>query len=135
MHEWALAEAVVSASLAEARRQNLTKITEVTVRLGELQRIDREVMETAIEGLIPKEGSPISGVKLAFETEPAEFRCRACGHGWKPSLALLSDDEKEAIHFIPEMAHVYVGCPKCQSPDFEVVQGRGMWLAQIKGVQ
>jgi hydrogenase nickel incorporation protein HypA/HybF len=31
------------------------------------------------------------------------------------------------------MAHVYLKCAKCGSPDFEVIKGRGVWLSTIKG--
>jgi len=47
----------------------------------------------------------------------------------------LNEDASEAIHFIPEIAHTYIKCPKCRSPDFEVLQGRGVWLESIKGVK
>jgi Zn finger protein HypA/HybF involved in hydrogenase expression len=33
------------------------------------------------------------------------------------------------------MAHVYIKCTECDSPDFEVTQGRGVWLETIKGVK
>jgi Zn finger protein HypA/HybF involved in hydrogenase expression len=33
------------------------------------------------------------------------------------------------------MAHVYVKCPSCESPDFEVLEGRGVILASITGVR
>ncbi len=41
----------------------------------------------------------------------------------------------ESIHFIPEVAHTYIKCPKCGSPDFEIIKGRGIWLEKIKGVK
>jgi hydrogenase nickel incorporation protein HypA/HybF len=43
------------------------------------------------------------------------------------------EETSEAVHFVPEMAHVYLKCPKCGSPDFEIAEGRGVWLASIKG--
>jgi len=33
------------------------------------------------------------------------------------------------------MAHVYIKCPSCESPDFSVVEGRGVVLASISGVK
>jgi hydrogenase nickel incorporation protein HypA/HybF len=47
----------------------------------------------------------------------------------------MDKEVSEAIHFVPEMAHVYIKCPSCGSPDFEVVEGRGVWLQSIKGVK
>jgi hydrogenase nickel incorporation protein HypA/HybF len=45
----------------------------------------------------------------------------------------LDDEVSESIHFIPEVAHSYLKCPKCGSSDFEFMKGRGVWLASIKG--
>jgi hydrogenase nickel incorporation protein HypA/HybF len=47
----------------------------------------------------------------------------------------VSEDTAEAIHFVPEVAHTYIKCPSCGSPDFEIVEGRGVWLENIKGVK
>jgi hydrogenase nickel incorporation protein HypA/HybF len=63
------------------------------------------------------------------------FKCRACGNEWSFEAQGLTEDISEAIHFVPEMAHVYIKCTECESPDFEVSQGRGVWLATIKGVK
>ena len=61
------------------------------------------------------------------------------GYGqWNRTLAynvVRLEDVREAIHFVPEIAHTYIKCPKCGSPDFEVVQGRGVWLESIKGAK
>jgi hydrogenase nickel incorporation protein HypA/HybF len=45
----------------------------------------------------------------------------------------LSSEVAEAIHFIPEIAHTYMRCPRCHSPDFEVIAGRGVWVAALQG--
>jgi len=45
----------------------------------------------------------------------------------------LNEDESEAIHFIPEVAFVHARCPKCGSPDFEIMTGRGVSITSIKG--
>jgi len=44
-----------------------------------------------------------------------------------------NEDESEAIHFIPEVAFVHARCPKCGSPDFEIMTGRGVSITLIKG--
>jgi hypothetical protein len=43
MHEWALAEAVVATAKRAAHEQHLPKVTAITVKLGELQQIEREI--------------------------------------------------------------------------------------------
>jgi hydrogenase nickel incorporation protein HypA/HybF len=71
--------------------------------------------------------------KFVIEAVPASFKCRKCSREWKLKSEKLDKTTGEAIHFVPEMAHVYLKCPQCGSPDFEVKEGRGVWLASIKG--
>jgi len=33
------------------------------------------------------------------------------------------------------MAHTYIMCPKCGSPDFEILEGRGITMQTVKGVK
>jgi hydrogenase nickel incorporation protein HypA/HybF len=47
----------------------------------------------------------------------------------------VEENELEAIHFVPEIAHTYLRCPKCDSPDFEILGGRGVTLQTVKGVR
>ncbi|MCR6622962.1 MAG: hydrogenase/urease maturation nickel metallochaperone HypA, partial [archaeon YNP-LCB-024-027] len=72
--------------------------------------------------------------EFKIEIDEAEMMCRKCGYKWKFRSEGLSEDVKEAIHFIPEVAHTFMRCPKCGSPDFEVISGRGVWIESISGV-
>jgi hydrogenase nickel incorporation protein HypA/HybF len=40
--------------------------------------------------------------------------------------------EAEAVHFIPELAHAFLQCPSCGSPDFEMLAGRGVSIGSIE---
>ncbi len=130
MHEWALAEGVISTARKFAEENGLTKVTEVVVVIGELQQVEHDVLEFAFEQLKTK---LFEEAKFVLKAEPAKFKCRNCGHEWTFKAQGLSEDISEAIHFVPEMAHVYIKCTECGSPDFEVSKGRGVWLATIKG--
>ena len=132
MHEWALAEGVITTAQRFAEENGLTKVTEVVVMRGELQQIDHDVLEFTFQQL---KTELFKDAKFVLKTQPAMFKCRACGNEWSFKAQGLSEDISEAIHFVPEMAHVYIKCTECESPDFEVSQGRGVWLATIKGVK
>ena len=69
------------------------------------------------------------------QIEPATFRCRACGGAFllRDAVGAEGDDEREAIHFVPELAHAFMTCPTCRSPDFEIVAGRGVAIEAIDG--
>jgi len=132
MHEWALAEAVVSTTLKIAEEKGLKEIIELKIKIGELQQIDQEIFEFALSQL----RSPmLKNAKFSLETVKAELKCRVCNHKWKFSTKNLNEDVSEFIHFVPEIAHTYLKCPKCGSPDFEILTGRGVWLDSIKGVK
>ena len=132
MHEWALAEAVISTVSQIAEKEGLKEVSEVEIKVGELQQIELDILEFALSQLKTPE---FKNVKFNMETVRAELRCRVCGHQWIFSKERLNKDVAEAIHFVPEIAHTYVKCPKCGSPDFEILHGRGIWLESIKGVR
>jgi len=132
MHEWALADAIVRAVLEYAEREKADRVIAVRVVLGELQDIDQEIVSFAMKELF--NGTIAEGAEVEFVEEEAVFRCRNCGHEWKLRDVRDRFDEriKENIHFIPEVVHTFLECPKCGSRDFEVVRGRGIYLAGIK---
>jgi len=132
MHEWALAESVVSAASQIAERERLEKVTEVNIRLGELQQVELEIFRFALSQL---KTAKLKEAKFNVKKTEAELKCRACRHQWKLAKTNLDEEASEAIHFVPEIAHAYIKCPECGSPDFEIIQGRGIWIESIKGVK
>lgn len=132
MHEWALAEAVITAASEIAEREGLKQVTHVTVRVGELQQVERAILEFALSQL---KTARFKRAKFDVETEKARLKCRVCGHTWVFRRKNMDPATLEAIHFVPEIAHAYVKCPNCASPDFEIEQGRGVWLQTVKGVK
>jgi hydrogenase nickel incorporation protein HypA/HybF len=132
MHEWALAEAVISAASEAAEKEGLREVTEVRIRVGELQQIEQEVLMFALKQM---KKAKLESAEFKIEEERARMKCRACGHTWIFEKKKLDENVAEAIHFVPEVAHTYVKCPNCGSPDFEVVEGRGVWLLSVRGVK
>jgi len=132
MHEWALAEAVIKAASDIAEREGLKEVTHVTVRVGELQQVEGDILGFALSQL---KTARFKNAKFDVETEKARLKCRVCGHTWVFRDKDMDQATLEAIHFVPEIAHAYVKCPKCASPDFEIEQGRGVWLQTVRGVK
>src|SRR4030067_1240525 len=131
MHEWALAEAIIDAASQIAEKESLKEITEVAIRVGGLQQIERGILRFALSQLRTEK---FRKTRFRIETEKAQLRCRACGNSWVFSKKKLGENASEAIHFVPEIAHTYINCPKCGSPDFEILEGRGILLQSVKGV-
>jgi hydrogenase nickel incorporation protein HypA/HybF len=132
MHEWALAEAVVYTILSAAREKGAKKITEAEIKIGDVQQIEVDILATAIREL--SKNTKMEKAKIKLEREETHFRCRACSFGWnfRDSISTLAENGSEAIHFLPELAHTFIRCPRCGSPDFEVVGRRGVWVEYIK---
>jgi hydrogenase nickel incorporation protein HypA/HybF len=127
MHEWALAEATVEAVRREAAGR---RVLGVRLAFGELQQADREIFAAALADLAPVAGIDPAVFEIALE--PAGFSCRACAAAWAfADFPGLSEDDREAIHLLPEAAHAYLRCPRCGSVDFNVVAGRGVSIAGI----
>ena len=132
MHEWALAEAVIETASRIAKKEGLDSITEINIRLGELQQVDIEIFKFALSQLKPQE---LEKAQFNIRKAEAKLRCRVCGHEWAFSAADLDEEAREAIHFVPEVSHAFMKCPRCGSPDFDVISGRGVWIESIKGVK
>lgn len=125
VHEWALAEAIadyVFRSGFPARK------VRVTVRLGELQAVDEEILEFALREIMKSEGIEC---EVVLKREDCVLRCRKCGHEWLLKEVGLGEEVREAIHFVPEVVHSYLKCPRCGSRDFEVIRGRGVWVEEV----
>jgi hydrogenase nickel incorporation protein HypA/HybF len=132
MHEWALAEAVISAASEVAEKEGLMEISEVKIRVGELQQVELEILEFALSQL---KTTKLKNAMFKIENVKAKLKCRSCGAQWVFNKERLDEATVEAIHFVPEVAHTYIKCPKCGSPDFEILEGRGVWIESIKGAK
>ena len=132
MHEWALAEAVITAARQTAEKERLKEVKEVTIKIGELQQIEQDILLFALSQLKP---ASFKNSKFYISKAKTKLKCRVCEHIWLFEKSELDENTSEAIHFVPEVAHSYIKCPKCGSPDFEISAGRGVWLENIKGVR
>jgi hydrogenase nickel incorporation protein HypA/HybF len=135
MHEWAIAESIVLTVVKEAEKRGLRSLDQIVLRIGELQKMEKEVLCLAMESLFSEYGYEVPKSKFLIYEEPGVFQCNFCGTEWEysDSTGFLSEDEKEKIHFLPEVAHGFMKCPSCGSFDFEVKKGRGVLIESIVG--
>jgi len=123
MHEWALAESVVKTVELNDEFKN----KKIDVIVGELQDVDIEVFEFALNELMKNKEIKM---KLRIVVEESSFKCNNCGFEFSMKEVLKRNKmERENIHFIPEMVKAFVKCPKCKSIDFEIIKGRGVKLS------
>ncbi|MDO8804843.1 MAG: hydrogenase nickel incorporation protein HypA [Elusimicrobiota bacterium] len=132
MHEWALAESVIKTAVEYAGAEKITKLKETGVVFGELQAIDKEIFIFALEEL-RTQFPAAKACKFRIIKQPAAFRCKACTREFTLKGLKKTKAEAEFIHFVPEMAHTFLKCPGCKSPDFEIIAGRGVSIKYMKG--
>ncbi|MBO3800020.1 MAG: hydrogenase nickel incorporation protein HypA [Candidatus Brockarchaeota archaeon] len=132
MHEWALAESVIKTVLKIAEEKDIEKVTEVKIRIGEMQQLEQEVFKTALLQLRPIK---LNETEFIIEIDKTKLRCKNCNYEWFFDREVFGEEVLEAIHFLPEVAHAYVKCPKCGSRDFEIAEGRGVWIDSVKGLR
>jgi hydrogenase nickel incorporation protein HypA/HybF len=135
MHEWALAQSIVATIADEVEKKGLKEVLKVDVRVGELQQIDLDVFRFVLESVLKTYDLSVDMSRITISKDKSVLKCRVCDTEWSFSESRegLTDDEVEAIHFIPEVAHVYIRCPGCGSPDFDIIRGRGVWIESIEG--
>jgi len=135
MHEWALAESILTTVVEESKKEKMKKIKEIKIALGELQQIEKDIFKFALDEIIKEQGGILKNVKIIIKTEKSMLKCKNCENSWSFSeiKKKINEDDSESIHFIPETAIVHTRCPKCGSPDFEIITGRGVSITQIKG--
>jgi hydrogenase nickel incorporation protein HypA/HybF len=132
MHEWSLAEAILASAKQVAEQEKLKEVTEVTIKVGELQQIEPPILRFA---LIQLKTELFKNAKFHILKAKSTLKCRVCATTWQFNLKKLDKATAEAIHFVPEASHSFIKCPKCGSPDFEIVTGRGVWIEDIKGAK
>jgi hydrogenase nickel incorporation protein HypA/HybF len=132
MHEWALAEAIIKTAVEIAEKEKLQTINEINVKVGELQQVERPILRFALSQLKP---ASLQNAKFHITTAKTTLKCRVCGNAWLFKKEKLDKETSEAIHFVPEVAHSYIKCPNCKSPDFEITEGRGVWIENVKGTR
>lgn len=124
VHEWALAESIVNYLVD----QGLRRIRVLRLRLGLLQGVDKEILLFSLREVASMQGVEIG--EVAVEDEEPVLKCNTCGYTWSMPASALSDEEREAVHFVPEAIHAFTRCPRCGSRDFTVVKGRGVSLVE-----
>lgn len=132
MHEWSLAEGVISTAISVARDNEADNIRSINIKIGELQQVEMDIFNLALEETAKGTMAEDSEMNISFDS--AVLKCRSCGKEWdfEKSKQDLSEDEEESIHFLPDFAHTYIRCPDCKSPDFRILKGRGVWIDSVE---
>jgi hydrogenase nickel incorporation protein HypA/HybF len=134
MHEYAIARGVVE-SVRDFSLKSGCGVRSFRVLVGELSMLDTSVLREALERLIA--ASAVKGAEFSIEIEPAMISCGSCGHTmtFGEAISGLSEEEREMIHFLPDLIASYAACKWCGSLDLRIVSGRGVSVRDVVCVE
>jgi hydrogenase nickel incorporation protein HypA/HybF len=111
MHEMSLAHNILEIVQKTAAHHQVSKVTKVTIRAGQLRGIIPEQLRFCFE-FVAKD-SVAEGAELVVHTLPVKARCKKC----------------EGSFFVREYQFL---CPDCGSEELELVQGMELLVENIE---
>ena len=110
MHEATVAQSLLNAISAEAKKQNAKPLT-AKISCGVLNCINDEVLRFAFDAI--SKGTVCEGIKLNIEQKPIQAKCRKCDYSFTFDLQAPA-------------------CPKCKSDDFELLPDAPLMLEELE---
>ena len=111
MHEMGITQGILATAFDVAEEAGATKITVISVSVGELTEIVEFALQFAFESLTP--GTMAEGATLAVTHLPAKSKCNECGHEY----------EHDRFTMV---------CPNCDSMLVTLLQGRELQIDSIE---
>ena len=87
MHEYGLVRALLGRVATEAHAHNATAVHRLTVRIGPLAGVDRDLFASAY--LLCRPGTLCHEAELLLTTEEVDWRCDACNAAIPSGAALV----------------------------------------------
>ncbi|MHA1754464.1 MAG: hydrogenase maturation nickel metallochaperone HypA, partial [Candidatus Odinarchaeia archaeon] len=121
MHEFSTAQAILNTILDAAKRYDSEKILQVNLEIGEFTLLNYSQLKFAIKTL--SEGTIAEGVKVKIKTIKGKIKCNNCGYEGSKKV-------EETDHFMISFSPFT--CPKCGSPNTDIIGGRETNIKDIK---
>ena len=130
MHELSLVQGIIEA-VDKAAKDRGGKVVELEVRVGELAQFDLPLVRELLRDM--RKGTSVEGAKVSVRSEKSKIRCLSCGAVWsfKEAVSPMDKDEREVVHFFPELLNSYFSCPRCAKSYMEIVEGRSVRIARV----
>ncbi len=131
MHEFSLVQGIISSLLETAEKRN-ARVLSFEVRVGELAQFDIGLVRALLNEL--RAGTPLEGAKAVVRRESSKVKCLSCGSVWgfNDVVRSMSEDEREVVHYFPELLSSYTRCPSCSKSYFEIEGGRSVRIAEMR---
>ncbi len=112
MHEMSIAQALLNLAMEEAQKHHLTRVTRLTVQVGEMAAVIPEVLSFSFSILTPH--TLLEGATMEIEVVPIVAQCPHC-------------------HILFEVEHLNFRCPDCGVVSDTVLSGQELLLISIDG--
>lgn len=111
MHELSITMNILNIAEENARSLNAKIVHEIEIDIGELSGVDTEALQFAMQCTTKSE--LLEYAKLVINRIPAKARCNTCNHEF-------------------DISDFYAECPKCNSFDHDIYQGKELKIRSIK---
>ena len=112
MHEIRIAEDLFTIVRAVAEKEQLSKVTKVSITFGRMVQIVPEIFEFAFRETV--RDSIATEAELDIEIAEIKLKCRNCGGDFLPENNLFS-------------------CRICNSYETDIIQGNELFIKSIEG--
>ncbi len=131
MHELVVVSGIVEAVSRYARQEG-KRVVRFRVAVGELAGFSIELIRELLRDMVKK--TELEGAEFSVEAEAAGVKCLSCGAtlGFRELIGPLSEDEREMMHFLPELVSSFSRCPRCGGRDFEIESGRSVKIVEVE---
>ncbi len=115
----------------ETAREKGGRVRSFKIGVGELAQFDLRLVRQLLEDV--RSGTPLAGATVTIEKERSRIRCLGCGRVWdfRELSGPLSAEEREMMHFLPELLNSCSKCPSCSRSYFEIEEGRSVRLTEV----
>jgi len=110
MHELSIAQDIVTVVAEHLAEYPGATVGTITVTIGRYSGVDPDALRFAFP--LAAAESVVDGARLAIETRPFVFTCRACG---------AEPDSPETFR-----------CPRCGSTDMELTSGKELEITAVE---
>jgi hydrogenase nickel incorporation protein HypA/HybF len=90
MHEYSLVQALLARVEREARARGASAVHRLSVRIGDLAGVERELFRSAYE--MCREGTLCAGAELLIDAVPVSWVCGRCRRAVAPGEVLTCPD-------------------------------------------
>ncbi|NOY59857.1 MAG: hydrogenase maturation nickel metallochaperone HypA [Calditrichaeota bacterium] len=112
MHELSIIESIVDIVLEEMPKHNLTKVTKVSLRIGDMRQVVPDAMQFGFE--VVTKNTPLEDAELLIEHIPITGQCEKCKHEFLVKSWLDN-------------------CPRCEHPNIQIIAGKELEIAEFEG--